>query len=363
MVCPNCTDIFQDFDEINAPTPPAGWFAENALGPNPLWATSSTAAQTPPNDVFVDDPALKSDKRLETPDIFVTSAAAQVKFGNFYNLEGSPGNYFDGGVLEVSIDGLPFTDIIDAGGSFLANGYNATLSDDFGNPLGGRMAWSGNSAVYNTTLLNLGPNFAGRTVRLRFRMGSDPTVSAPGWRIDNFAISTSDCPPKLLSAVSRKVHGAAGTFDIDLPRTGMPGVECRTGAVAGDYQVVLNFVAPITVGVASVSSGSVNVASSGASSEIVTLNLTGITDTQTITITLSNVTDGVNTGTIVVPMGILVGDPSANGSVNASDVAQTKAQSGQPVTNANFRTDTNVSGTVGASDIALVKANAGHSLP
>ena len=33
----------------------------------------------------------------------------------------------------------------------------------------------------------------------------------------------------LVSAASRKKHDNAGTFDIDLPLTGTPGVECRVG--------------------------------------------------------------------------------------------------------------------------------------
>ena len=32
-----------------------------------------------------------------------------------------------------------------------------------------------------------------------------------------------------VTAVSRKTHGTAGTFDINLPLTGTPGIECRTG--------------------------------------------------------------------------------------------------------------------------------------
>src|SRR5438132_12331468 len=35
--------------------------------------------------------------------------------------------------------------------------------------------------------------------------------------------------PMVQSAVSRKTHGAAGTFDINMPLTGTSGVECRTG--------------------------------------------------------------------------------------------------------------------------------------
>jgi phosphoribosylformimino-5-aminoimidazole carboxamide ribonucleotide (ProFAR) isomerase len=63
-------------------------------------------------------------------------------------------------------------------------------------------------------------------------------------------------------------------------------------------------------------------------------------------------------------MNVLVGDVTVNGSVTASDVAQVKGQSGQPVTAANFRSDVTASGgIVNASDIGLVKARSGTQLP
>jgi hypothetical protein len=34
---------------------------------------------------------------------------------------------------------------------------------------------------------------------------------------------------QLFSVVSRKTHGSAGTFDVDLPSSGWPGIECRSG--------------------------------------------------------------------------------------------------------------------------------------
>ena len=72
-----------------------------------------------------------------------------------------------------------------------------------------------------------------------------------------------------------------------------------------------------------------------------TVNLTGVTDVQKITVTLSNVTDSFaqvlpNTA---VSMNMLIGDTSGNKTVNASDVSQTKLQSGQAVTATNFRED------------------------
>src|ERR1700736_5637548 len=70
-------------------------------------------------------------------------------------------------------------------------------------------------------------------------------------------------------AVSRKTHGTAGTFDINLPLGGTPGIECRTGSVSGSHQVVVTFAAPVTVGSVTVTpgpGGSASVASSLAAS-------------------------------------------------------------------------------------------------
>src|SRR5205814_10466130 len=53
--------------------------------------------------------------------------------------------------------------------------------------------------------------------------------------------------PTLTGAVSRKTHGGAGTFDVDLPITGTPGIECRTGGATNDYTMVATFSGNVTV--------------------------------------------------------------------------------------------------------------------
>jgi hypothetical protein len=95
----------------------------------------------------------------------------------------------------------------------------------------------------------------------------------------------------------------------------------------------------------------------------VTLNLTGVSNAQTMNLTLTGVNDGTSTRDVSVPMSVLVGDTNGNGSVTAADIGQTKAQSGQATTAANFRTDVNVSGSISAADIGLVKSSAGTGLP
>jgi uncharacterized repeat protein (TIGR02543 family) len=175
----------QTFDGVAAPTLPAGWTAANAVGPAPLWVASNTgaspAADSAPNGAFVDDPNVRSDKILTGPTLAVRTASAQLVFRHSYALE----NGFDGGALEVSKDGSAFQDIVAAGGSFEARGYNGTVSPAFQNPLAGRAAWTGSSNGFVTTVVNLPASAAGHSLTFRWRMGSDITVGSTGWRIDS----------------------------------------------------------------------------------------------------------------------------------------------------------------------------------
>jgi len=180
----------ENFDGVIAPVLPPGWSSTT-------WVTSTTTPDTPPNDVFVDDPASPSDKRLDPPRLTASSASARIQFRNFYNLEASGGDFFDGGVLEVSslnINAGAFTDVTDpaVGGSFVSGGYNGVISETANSAIAGRAAWSGDSGGYIDTVLDLGPNLNGQTFQLRFRMVSDTAVAGVGWRMDTFT-STGVC--------------------------------------------------------------------------------------------------------------------------------------------------------------------------
>jgi len=67
--------------------------------------------------------------------------------------------------------------------------------------------------------------------------------------------------------------------------------------------------------------------------------------------------------TISASMIVLVGDTTADDSVNSADISQTKSQSGQPVTNSNFREDVTADGSINSADISLVKSKSGTALP
>ena len=169
---------------------------------------------------------------------------------------------------------------------------------------------------------------------------------------------------QLTRAVSRKTHGPAGTFDIDLPLTGAPGVECRSSG--GNHTLVFTFSNNLLSGNASLTTGIGTVSGSPTfAGKTMTVNLTGVADAQQVTVTLSGLTD-VFSQTLpnqTINMGLLLGDTTGNGTVDASDIAQTKAQAGMAVTQANFRQDVTANGMISASDIALVKSRTGAGIP
>ncbi len=175
----------EGFDGVVAPAFPAGWTPSGSGNP---WITTTTTADSPPNAAFTDDPAAVTDKRLDSPLIALPLDAEELRFRNFHNLEASSTVGYDGGVLEISISGGAFQDILAAGGNFVTGGYNRTISSSFGSPIAGRQAWSGNSLGYFDTVVGLPPAALGQNVVFRWRMASDSSAAVEGWRVDGVSV-------------------------------------------------------------------------------------------------------------------------------------------------------------------------------
>jgi hypothetical protein len=182
--------------------------------------------------------------------------------------------------------------------------------------------------------------------------------------------------PTVTAAASRKTDGGAGSFDVNLPLTGTPGIECRTGGATSDYTMLVTFGTNVTVtGIpqAEVTLGAGCVGSSGLcngnvsiSGNAVTIPLTNIASAQTINVRINGVDSaGVDAPAtdFNIPMSILIGDTNGNGAVNASDVSQTDSRVGQQIDATNFRSDVDTSGYIDAADIAVIKAKLGTGLP
>ncbi|OJH39509.1 hypothetical protein BON30_18610 [Cystobacter ferrugineus] len=148
---------------------------------------------TPSNHVFFgENTDAPNDMRLITPPLSVSATEPLVlEFKQAWDFEWYPAGviddeaiYFDGAVIELSEDeGQTWKDV----GESL---YNGTLfhADDNLNPLDGRKAFVGRSTGFPALIsstLDLGTAYAGKTVRLRFRVGSDLNTGANGWLLDD----------------------------------------------------------------------------------------------------------------------------------------------------------------------------------
>jgi hypothetical protein len=172
---------------------------------------------------------------------------------------------------------------------------------------------------------------------------------------------------QLSAVVSRKIHGSAGTFDIDL--TSGNGIECRSGGISGDYTVVFTFANPLvnvvsanlTTGTGALVNGAID--SNDAHNYVV--KLTGVANAQRLTVTLSDVRDNAGNFSSAVSgtMGVLLGDVNASARVDAADVSAVRQQTLQSINDLNFRNDINASGRIDAADVSIVRQQTLTSLP
>ncbi len=202
------------------------------------------------------------------------------------------------------------------------------------------------------------PQAANATIGF-FKTGSPITVAI-------MAPSPDTCNAlALTTAVSRKTHGGAGSFDINLPLTGAPGIECRSGGTGGNYTMVFTFTNDVASGNASVTTGTGGLAGSPSfSGNTMTVNLTGVANKQTVTVTLTNLMDtfGQTLANTSVSANMLIGDTSASNDVNNIDISQTKSRSGVSADSSNFRSDVTLDGEINGIDVSAVKAHSGESL-
>ena len=205
----------QNFDGVTSPTLPAGW-TTTFSGGQTAWRSDSTTSDTAPNSALSTEASKVGVNELTSPTIALPTGSSQLSFRNSYNLEVGSTTGFDGGVLEIKIGAGGWTDILTTGGSFVSGGYNFTISSSYGNPLAGRQAWSGNSGGFITTAVNLPPAAAGQSIQLRWRCGTDSSVSVNGWSVDTIAISARACCSGLTAPFLSVAYATNGNFQLDI---------------------------------------------------------------------------------------------------------------------------------------------------
>ena len=184
----------------------------------------------------------------------------------------------------------------------------------------------------------------------------DGEVLAAGGQPNNYGVLasaelyTSDGGGGLtfVNAASSKKQGNAGTFDIDLPLNGTPGVECRQGALGTATNIVFTFSDTVnSVDSTSTSCGRViSTTASGSSVTVLLKDIQTSCDGSDVTVTLTGVNgDSGTLASAAVTFGQLAGDVNGDGRVDGTDLQSVRSNSGAGlVTEANFRNDVSADG-------------------
>jgi subtilase family protein len=148
------------------------------------WMQSGKRVRSGAKSWFTSDPGDKViDAHLDTVPIQLPTDLHNLQLVFYHTFEFERGT-FDGGVLEISTGG----DFEDLGAKILKGGYTGTVYRFFRNPLANRPAWTdGRLAAFQQVVVDLS-SYAGKTVTIRFRIGTDDTGKGLGWYIDDVSI-------------------------------------------------------------------------------------------------------------------------------------------------------------------------------
>jgi len=126
--------------------------------------------------------------------VLLPAGTSYLHFRHAYDLEDG----YDGGVVEYTTDGGTTWKATDNPSNPLPtlNGYDGSISSAYGNPLAGRMSFTGISNGYMSSRFDL-TSLAGQSVRFRFRIGTDSNVGWFGWLVDDVRIYTCGTPAPL----------------------------------------------------------------------------------------------------------------------------------------------------------------------
>jgi MYXO-CTERM domain-containing protein len=162
-------------------------------GATQLWSIIRPVATGLNEMIWGQDVDSVSDHRYESPDLVVGAGAFSMTFQNRYQFERSQNTNWDGAVIEYSEDGgMTWADVNTLGG--VNPGYNGTIGNMGSNPLGGRQGYTdattgfANGMMVGRTI-DFGTTLANKTVKLRFRIGTDEAEGSGGWYIDDIAFT------------------------------------------------------------------------------------------------------------------------------------------------------------------------------
>ncbi|GAB4195866.1 MAG: hypothetical protein Tsb002_28780 [Wenzhouxiangellaceae bacterium] len=167
-----------------------GWTSE---GTQDTWAQSTARSFSGATSWNAEDLPSISDQRLISPPLTLpgpTELPISLVYQNWQQIERQNAtNCWDGAILEISTDdGATWTQL-DA--ELLTDPYDGVINDFTGgpNPLANLQGWCGDPEDWTRSVVDLDA-FAGQTVRIGFRLGTDGTVGREGWYIDDVQVQS-----------------------------------------------------------------------------------------------------------------------------------------------------------------------------
>jgi hypothetical protein len=193
-VCPSGTapiDVFRDDLE----DPDAGiWVSTRLVGDKRAWyypqnpndrpSWDGTWASSGKYNFYAPNLSTRSDAVMRMRQAVTLPPGAFLRFEHGYSFDKDAQRRYDGAVVEIRLDGGSWRDTKHL---FTHGGYVGRMARGYGNPLEGRRAFTGDSHGWSEARLDLS-EFAGSTMRVRFRMASGRGVGGRGWYIDDIRI-------------------------------------------------------------------------------------------------------------------------------------------------------------------------------
>ena len=170
-----------------------GWNSQANIGSN-SWSLVTAQSKSPATSYFAAGPSTKSTTNLTSPVIPISPRATNLQLKFWHQRNFQPDR--DCGKLEFSVvDGVWFdVESTGSGAVFASNGYNSTISSSgqqaSRNEFAGQRAWSGSTTEFVETIVNLTDTakYAGKNLRIRWRLATNNGTASTGWYLDNIAL-------------------------------------------------------------------------------------------------------------------------------------------------------------------------------
>jgi len=163
----------------------AGW---SHSGTGDTWALSGARVHGGAFSYYAVDSNVTTDQRLDSPEIVLPShTPLTLQFWNWQLMEDKSDGCYDGGDAEISTDN---------GATWVPLPNAVMLTDPYDGPttgLGNLDGWCDDlgaaATFWKKEVVDIDA-FAGQTVRFRFRLGTDSSVSREGWYVDDVVVQT-----------------------------------------------------------------------------------------------------------------------------------------------------------------------------